>query len=136
MLKEASGKDSVVYKCVAEHVGEPFAEWTTRTKRVHGVDCLNLVGGATSSVTYSGPTIAEAAGAVAKQDMVFGGVTIAERHLKRKNEHELIASKVAAGSQWFISQAIYNPVPTIEVRDAEGFGADSVRNIEDGAAGP
>lgn len=43
-------------------------------------------------------------------------MTIAERHLKRKNEHKLIAAKAAAGAQWFISQAIYNPEPTIDVR--------------------
>jgi hypothetical protein len=47
---------------------------------------------------------------------VFGGVTIAERHIKRKNEHKLIAQKVDTGAQWFISQAIYNPQPTIDVR--------------------
>lgn len=120
ILKEYSGKDSVVYKCVAEHQGQPFDEWARETAKVRGVDCLNLVGGATSSVTYSGPTISEAAKIVEGENIVFGGVTIAERHMKKKNEHEIIASKVAAGAQWFISQAIYNPTPTIETINAYG----------------
>jgi len=120
ILKEYSGKDSVVYKCVAEHQGQPFDEWARETSKIRGVDCVNLVGGATSTVTYSGPTISEAAKIVGEENMVFGGVTIAERHLKRQNEHEIIASKVASGAQWFISQAIYNPTPTIDTINAYG----------------
>jgi len=62
----------------------------------------------------------EAAKVVHAQDMVFGGVTIAERHMKKKNEHLTLANKVKLGAQWFITQAIYNPEPTIEVINEYG----------------
>jgi len=39
-------------------------------EQVYGVDCLNLVGGATSAVEYAGPTISEAAECVSKNGMV------------------------------------------------------------------
>uniref|UniRef100_A0A7S0RVB9 Methylenetetrahydrofolate reductase (NAD(P)H) n=1 Tax=Pyramimonas obovata TaxID=1411642 RepID=A0A7S0RVB9_9CHLO len=120
MLKQESGKDSVVYKCVAEHTGESFGDWSNKTSKVHGVELLNLVGGATSTVTYSGPTMEQAAEVVHKHNMVFGGVTIAERHMKKKNEHTTLAAKVKMGAQWFITQAIYNPEPTIEVINEYG----------------
>jgi hypothetical protein len=37
---------------------------------VYGVECLNLVGGATSAVEYAGPTISEAAECVGKHGLV------------------------------------------------------------------
>lgn len=39
-------------------------------EQVYGVECLNLVGGATSAVEYAGPTICEAAECVGKHGMV------------------------------------------------------------------
>lgn len=80
------------------------------------MELLNLVGGATSTVTYSGPTMADAAKVVSQNNQIFGGVTIAERHIKKKNEHLTVAAKVKMGAKWFITQAIYNTDPTIEVR--------------------
>jgi len=120
LLRQASGKDSIVYKCVAEHNGESFADWSNKTSKVHGVELLNLVGGATSTVTYSGPTMADAAKVVSQNNQIFGGVTIAERHIKKKNEHLTVAAKVKMGAKWFITQAIYNPDPTIEVLNEYG----------------
>jgi len=116
LLKEVSGKDSIVYKCIAEHEGQPFENWVDETSTgPTGVNLLNLVGGATSSREYSGPTMPQASKICADKGVVWGGVTIAERHLKKGNEHTTIASKVAMGARWFISQAIYDPEPMIKL---------------------
>ena len=44
-----------------------------------------------------------------------GGVTIAERHIKKGNEHETLVKKSELGMQWFISQAIHDPEPMIKL---------------------
>eukprot|EP00238_Polyblepharides_amylifera_P003185 CAMPEP_0196590704 /NCGR_PEP_ID=MMETSP1081-20130531/67321_1 /TAXON_ID=36882 /ORGANISM="Pyramimonas amylifera, Strain CCMP720" /LENGTH=333 /DNA_ID=CAMNT_0041913873 /DNA_START=231 /DNA_END=1232 /DNA_ORIENTATION=- len=130
LLKSASGKDSIVYKCVAEHVGEEsFQDWSARTAKVNGVTLLNLVGGASSAVTYTGPTMSDAAAVVHKNGVVFGGVTIAERHLKKKNEHLLLGAKAEMGSKWFITQAVYNADPMIEVINEYGTLCKSEKKI-------
>lgn len=120
LLKAASGKDSVVYKCVVEHSEGAFEDWVTTAKNVHGVETFNLVGGATSTVQYSGPTMSDAAKVLQKHNLSFGGVTIAERHTKKGNEHSTIASKVEMGAQWFISQAIYEPQAMINTINEYG----------------
>jgi hypothetical protein len=80
------------------------------------VNAYNLVGGASSANQYSGPTIpAVAAKLNARPGCAHGGVTIAERHVKKGNEHETLMKKSELGMQWFISQAIYNPEPMIRL---------------------
>lgn len=114
-LKRQSGKETIVYKCVVEHSTGAFDKWLD-TAIGHGVTAYNLVGGATSSATYTGPTMDEAAELVRRRgNCKWGGVTIAERHTKKGTEHENIQRKVDMGAEWFISQAIYDPAPTIKL---------------------
>ena len=78
--------------------------------------CFNFVGGATHSKEYKGPTIPDAADLLTKQlKGHFGGVTIAERHEKKGNEHETLLKKQSLGAEWFITQAIYDQEPTIKL---------------------
>ena len=78
--------------------------------------CFNFVGGATHSKEYKGPTIPDAANLLTKQlKGHFGGVTIAERHEKKGNEHETLLKKQSLGAEWFITQAIYDQEPTIKL---------------------
>jgi 5,10-methylenetetrahydrofolate reductase len=44
-----------------------------------------------------------------------GGVTIAERHAKKGDEHQRLIEKFRQGCNFFISQAIYNPQATIDL---------------------
>lgn len=126
-LKRASkGIESVVYKCVAETKSEEeFATWLEATTRA--TTAYNLVGGASSSQEYSGPTIARAAEMMHDIDRgcAFGGVTIAERHAKKGNEHETLCAKMEAGAEWFISQAIYDADATIKL--INDYGAECAK---------
>jgi hypothetical protein len=58
----------------SRHTPHPASASTSRLTasraQVFGVECLNLVGGATSAVEYAGPTIFEAADCVNKHGMV------------------------------------------------------------------
>ncbi|EEH52392.1 uncharacterized protein MICPUCDRAFT_10887, partial [Micromonas pusilla CCMP1545] len=116
VLKDVSGKESVVYKCVAESDKGGFDKWLKASIDEHGVHAYNLVGGASSANQYSGPTIPEVAKMLnARKECAHGGVTIAERHIKKGNEHETLVRKAGLGMRWFISQAIYDPEPMIKL---------------------
>ena len=108
LLQKKSGKGVVLYKCVAEHSVGNFEGWADAAVNTHGLKCFNLVGGATSSVTYTGPTMDEAAKVMTARGAKLGGVTIAERHTKKCNEHTTVMRKQNMGMKWFISQAIYD----------------------------
>jgi hypothetical protein len=116
VLKEVSGKESVVYKCVAEADPGGFDNWLETAIETYGVNAYNLVGGASSANQYSGPTIPDVAAKLnARPQCAHGGVTIAERHIKKGNEHETLVKKSELGMKWFISQAIYDPEPMIKL---------------------
>jgi hypothetical protein len=116
VLQEVSGKESVVYKCVAESDKGGFDAWLNKAIDTYGVNAYNLVGGASSANQYSGPTIPDVAAKLNKHSQcAHGGVTIAERHIKKGNEHETLMKKSELGMQWFISQAIYDPEPMIKL---------------------
>jgi hypothetical protein len=112
----SGGRASVVYKCVAESDKASFNEWLSHAVEKSKNMCFNFVGGATHSKEYKGPTIPDAADLLTKQlKGHFGGVTIAERHEKKGNEHETLLKKQSLGAEWFITQAIYDQQPTIKL---------------------
>ena len=126
LRKASGGTESVVYKCVAETKSEgEFQSWLDEATRE--TSAYNLVGGASSSQEYAGPTIQRAAEMLrkTKRGCAFGGVTIAERHAKKGNEHETLCAKTDAGAEWFISQAIYDADMTIKL--VNDYGAECER---------
>ncbi|EJK72015.1 hypothetical protein THAOC_06494 [Thalassiosira oceanica] len=122
LLARSSGRDCVVYKCVADR---EFDGWLERARRTHGHSCVNLVGRASSKGEYQGPTISEAMARVAAADgMEFGCVCIAERHTVEAarargrdypTEHLNMVRKHRAGAGWFISQAVYDSSQTVRL---------------------
>ena len=122
LLSRSSGRECLVYKCVAD---PNFDEWLERARNEHGHSAINLVGRATSEGTYEGPTIVEAMEKVAATSGVqFGCVCIAERHTLEAaegrgksypTEHLNMLRKQMAGANWFISQAVYDPDHTIRL---------------------
>mmetsp|Transcript_25349 Transcript_25349/g.54858 ORF Transcript_25349/g.54858 Transcript_25349/m.54858 type:complete len:390 (-) Transcript_25349:1113-2282(-) len=122
LLARSSGRECLVYKCVAD---PEFDLWLERARNDHGHSAINLVGRATSEGKYEGPTIAEAMEKVAATDEVhFGCVCIAERHTLEAaeargksypTEHLNMLRKQKAGAEWFISQAVYDPDHTIRL---------------------
>lgn len=121
LLAEATGKACVIYKSVGEPSVAAFDEWLDKCEGSHGHTGLNLVGAATSKREIPGPTLADAAGRVGTRPrMAFGGVTIAERHTAKGNEHLNIQRKVDLGAQWFISQCCYDAGATIRLLNDYG----------------
>lgn len=104
LLQRRSGKGAVIYKCVVEADHETFDGWLDDAVSRHDHRCFNLVGGASSSVNYTGPTMPDAAQKVLARSAAFGCVTIAERHAKKGTEHTALLSKSEMGAKWFISQ--------------------------------
>ena len=122
LLSASSGKECVVYKCIADAA---FDSWLEQTRDMHRIGAVNLVGRASTDGEYVGPTLPEAMDKVASCEGVdFGCVCIAERHTMEAaakrgkaypTEHENMTRKQLAGCRWFISQAIYDPEHTIRL---------------------
>lgn len=122
LLARSSGRECLVYKCVAD---PNFDEWLERARTEHGHSAINIVGRATSEGKYEGPTVVEAMEKVNSADGIkFGCVCIAERHTLEAaeargksypTEHLNMLRKSKAGADWFISQAVYDARPTIRL---------------------
>ncbi|NMF48381.1 hypothetical protein HHL01_09325 [Pseudoalteromonas arctica] len=116
LLRDLSAQDVITYKSVAQRgVGE-FKDWLSETKNDYDLQNVVLVG-SPSSVGDIKLSLPDAYKALAEQsdDFFLGGVTIAERHSSKQNEHERLIEKTAQGCQFFISQAVYDAQATIEL---------------------
>eukprot|EP00617_Octactis_speculum_P010554 CAMPEP_0185773440 /NCGR_PEP_ID=MMETSP1174-20130828/73589_1 /TAXON_ID=35687 /ORGANISM="Dictyocha speculum, Strain CCMP1381" /LENGTH=398 /DNA_ID=CAMNT_0028460131 /DNA_START=17 /DNA_END=1213 /DNA_ORIENTATION=+ len=116
MLNAVSGKQCVVYKCVVEESLSSFDEWVEKSHTDHDHSTFTLVGAATSKGAPRGPSLKDAADRInATPGCAFGCVTIAERHLKKGNEHHNLVRKMGMGAEWFISQAVYDVAATVKL---------------------
>jgi hypothetical protein len=116
LVKELSQLDVITYKSVAQREASEFNQWLETTKTKHDLKNLVLVGSPSSNgeVKLSLPNAYETI-AQHKDDFFLGGVTIAERHASKRNEHERLIEKTAQGCEFFISQAVYNAQATIDL---------------------
>ena len=117
ILKNMTGKEIINYKCVVHYSREDFEAWLDESWQQFELRYLTLVGGSSSKKSYPGPTLAQAAQITAanKYDFTFGGVTIAERHLSKGNEHLKLIQKTQLGMKFFTSQVVYQPNATIQL---------------------
>jgi len=116
LIRNLSAQDVITYKSVAQRgVGE-FKDWLSETKNDYDLQNVVLVG-SPSSVGDIKLSLPDAYKALAEQsdDFFLGGVTIAERHSSKRNEHERLIEKTTQGCQFFISQAVYDAQATIEL---------------------
>jgi len=116
LLRNLSAQDVITYKSVAQRgVGE-FKDWLSETKNDYDLKNVVLVG-SPSSVGDIKLSLPDAYKALAEQsdDFFLGGVTIAERHSSKRNEHERLIEKTVQGCQFFISQAVYDGQATIDL---------------------
>jgi hypothetical protein len=122
LFPEIAGKQCVVYKAVMEENEEKFNSWLDSSTGVHGNSAFNLVGGASSSVTYAGPSLPRAAAIVRQRapNCDFGCVCIAERHGKRDEALSMV-NKMSWGAEWFISQGVY--IPGLFIKLLNDYGA-------------
>lgn len=116
LFPPSSGKSTVLYKAVSEPSEAAFDAWLDSAAGLNGHRTFNLVGPASSS--DSGHIKLDAAAsrvAARREEVAFGCVTIAERHLAKGTEHLNILRKQGLGAQWFISQAVYDAEATIQL---------------------
>lgn len=116
LLQQISGVDLITYKSVAQRDEMAFNAWLDETEEQYDLQNLVLVGCPSSSgeVKLSLDKAYEVLGRH-QGDFCLGGVTIAERHASKFNEHQRILKKMASGTDYFISQAVYNPQATIDL---------------------
>jgi hypothetical protein len=104
----------IVYRCVASDTRDSFIDWLASAGK--GPD-LSVLVGAPSGHAAVGLSLREAYALVAEHapQLTLGGITIAERHDRKQDEHERLLSKSAAGCRFFISQAVYDVTSTLSL---------------------
>jgi 5,10-methylenetetrahydrofolate reductase len=116
LLSQQSGKPIITYKSVAQRDRADFEHWLEQSWNDYGVRNLVLVGSPSSEGDIK-LSLNEAYAALQQHPHPFhlGGVTIAERHAVKGNEHERLLAKMAQGCEFFVSQAVYNAQATIDL---------------------
>ena len=116
LLNQRSGKPTITYKSVAQRDAAEFNDWLQETDQTYGQKSIVLVGSPSSEGKVRLP-LNSAYEILGRQPQQFhlGGVTIAERHASKGNEHLRLLQKGRQGCQFFVSQAVYNPQATIDL---------------------
>jgi len=115
LLNQKSSRPVITYKSVVQSNSEEFNQWANEAWHDFGVRDIVLVGSPSAKNTISLP-LAEAYKTLVdnENDFFIGGITIAERHAKKGDEHSRLIEKYHQGCNFFITQAIYNPQATID----------------------
>ncbi len=116
LLNKKSARPVITYKSVIQSNTGDFEQWANEAWHDYGVKDVVLVGSPSKSNDITLP-LAEAYKTLvdSPNNFFMGGVTIAERHASKKNEHQRLIEKHLQGCNFFISQAIYNPQATIDL---------------------
>lgn len=116
LLNQKSLRPVITYKSVSQSDVESFDQWLDDAWHKFNVRELVLVGSPSTKNNISLPLSKGYQRIVENSNEFFtGGVTIAERHANKGNEHERLIEKNQQGCNFFVSQAIYNPQETIDV---------------------
>ncbi|RRR69175.1 MAG: hypothetical protein EI684_16400 [Candidatus Viridilinea halotolerans] len=117
LLHQLTGKPIITYKCVAAETEATWPLWLDQASQQHGVRYLSLVGLASSRDTRSAIALSRASTLAANHpaNFVLGGVAIAERHSPTRSESQRLLVKMSHGCRYFISQAVYDANPTIQL---------------------
>ncbi len=101
----------IVYRCVAKDTEADFRRWLagfSAGQPLAGGDLAVFVGAPTSAGRGLHLKEAYRLARDAQGGACFGGVAIAERHLKKNDEEERLFAKHAEGCGFFISQTVYD----------------------------
>lgn len=116
LLNKKSNRPVITYKSVVQSNAQAFNQWANEAWNDYGVKDIVLVGSPSKNNEISLPLESAYKTLVDNNnDFFIGGVTIAERHASKGNEHERLIEKNQQGCNFFISQAIYNPQATIDM---------------------
>ncbi|MGJ8694024.1 MAG: methylenetetrahydrofolate reductase [Thalassotalea sp.] len=115
LLNQKSNRPVITYKSVVQSNADDFNQWADEAWEKYGIRDVVLVGSPSKKNEIS-LSLEQAYGTLVnnKHNFFIGGVTIAERHTSKGNEHERLIEKHQQGCNFFISQAIYNPQATID----------------------
>ena len=115
LLNKKSTRPVITYKSVGNYSVDTFEQWANEAWNDYGVRDLVLVGSPSKENQVNLP-LNDAYEVIRNNQNEFftGGITIAERHASKGNEHERIIEKYQQGCNFFISQAIYDPQATID----------------------
>ncbi|MGH1460418.1 MAG: methylenetetrahydrofolate reductase [Neptuniibacter sp.] len=116
LLREKADRPVITYKSVSQRDKESFVEWLDEAWNEYGVRDTVLVGSPSSEGDIK-LSLNDAYAAISEHQASYqlGGVTIAERHASKGNEHERLISKSVQGCEFFVSQAVYNAQATIDM---------------------
>ncbi len=116
LLRDKSEQPVITYKSVSQRDRDDFNNWLSEAWYTYGVRDIVMVGSPSSEGEIK-LSLNEAYDVLAKHQQPFhlGGVTIAERHALKGNEHLRLRQKTEQGCDFFVSQAVYNPQATIDL---------------------
>ena len=116
LLQNQSQRPVITYKSVVQSNSNDFDQWANEAWQDYGIRDVVLVGSPSQKNNISLPLSSAYKTLVDNQnDFFIGGITIAERHANKGNEHTRLIEKHHQGCNFFISQAIYNPQATIDM---------------------
>jgi hypothetical protein len=116
MLSFKTNKPVITYKSVASRDEAEFNQWLDSSWQLYGVRDIVLVGSPSSQGQQKLPlNKAYQTQSNHRHNYYVGGVTIAERHAKKGNEHLRMIEKDKQGCEYFISQAVYDAPATIDM---------------------
>jgi len=118
MITELNGRETVTYNSVAQGDKAEFQTWLAETAEGYGQSNLVLVGSPAANAAKMSLAQAYEAAKETTTPLQLGGVSIAERHVKKGDEHLRLIDKQRQGCSYFISQAVYNPQATIDMLTA------------------
>ncbi len=121
LLADKSNRPLITYKSVSQRNRDEFETWLQEARNDYGVENLVLVGSPSQSADIQ-LSLNDAYQALSESDSEFalGGVTIAERHAKKGNEHQRLKEKTVNGCDYFISQAVYDAEATVDLVTSYG----------------
>lgn len=118
----------IVYRCVAKDDEAGLTRWLGSFAAGGAPDLAVFVGAPKSAGSGLSLKTAYRLARDAQPGVCLGGVAIAERHLKKVDEHERLLNKHAEGCRFFISQTVYDVQATKSLISdyALRFAADEV----------
>ncbi|PKG38266.1 methylenetetrahydrofolate reductase [Psychromonas sp. Urea-02u-13] len=116
LLHDKCNKPVITYKSVSQRDSADFSTWLNDAWHQFSVRDIVLVGSPSAEGEIK-LSLNDAYGVLKEHNLDFhlGGVTIAERHINKGDEHIRLNNKVVRGCEFFISQAVYNAQATIDL---------------------
>jgi hypothetical protein len=97
----------VIYRCVGKYPETDLRAWL-RSAETDRVVTVFVGASSTHQAVHTTLPAAHALRAKTRPDLLVGGVSIPERHVRAQDEHLRMAAKQERGCAFFISQVIYN----------------------------